>query len=246
MGKNNDLNFIEFSNRIIESGDIDPDYIFLIRHRETFGDSETISLFKKKLLIYNLENELLFQNNLITEDQIKFGNERRKNKRNFKNWFDKLEGVDFSSMIKAFNGKNYYEFKNFFCRLDGMGPWASWKAADIMNKVFGVNFIFSQMSFLEAYEYPLRGLLLLNGSAEDTSQYTNKELYKRHMEKMFELSTKIEPSQIFKNDDLLTLETCLCKWHSYKSNKYTIGEDLEKVRGIKNNKELKKYWDLVW
>ena len=239
------LSFSEFSAEIIRTGDIDPDYIFLRNHLDKFGKKETIQLFKKKLLIYNLESELLYHTNQITQDQIKFGNERRKQKRYFPKWEHMLEQIDFERIMDVFNGENYLDFREFFTKIDGMGDWASWTAADIMNKVFDVNMVFDDMTFLKAYEYPLKGLLMLNNEVEDVKQYNDIELYRTHIKTAFDLSKGITSSDFFNAEELLTLETCLCKFHSYQHNKYKIGEDLERVKSINENERLKKYWGLI-
>jgi hypothetical protein len=239
------LSFIEFSEEIIRTGDIDPDYIFLRNHLCRFGRKETIEIFKKKLLIYNLESELLYYTNQISADEIKFGNERRKQKRHFKKWERQLDRVDFEKVIQVFNGKSYLSFRNFFIKIDGMGDWASWKAADIMNKVFDVHMIFDDLTFLKAYEYPLKGLLMLNNCDENVQQYRNVEFYKKHINVALEISKKITPSKFFNAQEILTLETCLCKFHSYRHNKYKIGEDLHKIKKINENEKLKKYWGLI-
>lgn len=238
--------FIDFSSKIIQSGDIDPDYIFLKNHKEKFGVEETIQLFKKKLLIYNLESELLYHTGQIKPEEIKFGSERRKNKRHFLEWEEELERIDFKRLMTIYNGKDYSEFRELFKTIKGMGDWATWKAADIMNKVFGVEFSFSDNTFLEAYEYPLRGLLMVMGREEDTKIYKDREKYLNDFLMIKEISKDIEESDMFSaGRDILTLETCLCKFHSYKGKKYHVGEDLERIKAINFNKKLEKYWGLI-
>jgi len=238
--------FIDFSSQIISTGDIDPDYIFLKNHKEKFGIDETINLFKKKLLIYNLESELLFHTRQIKLEDIKFGNERKKNKRHFVEWSRELETLDFRGLMVIYKGKNYDDFRNYFKTRKGMGDWASWKAADIMNKVFQIDFVFSDFTFLNAYEYPLRGLLMIMGKEENTKLYKNKSMFFDDFSQIKEISKKINPSSMFcAHSDILTLETCLCKFHSYKHKKYHIGEDLRKVKKINENEKLKNYWGLI-
>ena len=240
-----DLSFSDFSSEIIKTGDIDPDYIFLKNHLDKFGRDETIELFKKKLLIYNLESELLYHTGQITKEELKFGAERRKQKQHFPKWERKLQQIDFDKVMKTFDGADYLVFREYFITLDGMGNWASWKAADIMNKVFGVKFHFDEMTFLNAYEYPLKGLLMINNEVEDIKIYRDMELFKGHIKQAFNMSKNVPNGFFFDTTDLLTLETCLCKYHSYKHGKYTIGEDLHRVMEINNNDKLKKYWGLI-
>ena len=41
------MNFVEFSNEIISTNDIDPDYIFFINYKEIYGEDKTFDLLKK-------------------------------------------------------------------------------------------------------------------------------------------------------------------------------------------------------
>lgn len=245
MNQKRDLSFGEFSTQIIKSGDIDPDYIFLRNHLEKFGRDETIDLFKLKLLIYNLESELLYHTNQVTVEELRFGAERRKQKNHFTKWEQTLNKIDFGKVMTTFNGADYSVFREYFTTLPGMGNWASWKAADIMNKVFDIQFSFDDMTFLNAYEYPLKGLLLINNEVEDIKLYRDTDLFKQHIKQAFNETQNVEGAFFFKTDDLLTLETCLCKYHSYKHGKYHVGEDLERVRRVNENPKLQKYWGLI-
>ena len=113
------MNFVEFSNEIISTNDIDPDYIFFINYKEIYGEDKTFELLKKKLLIYNLHSELLYTDGLITFPDIKFGNERQKNKRFFLEWEQQLNRVDFKVLYK-FHGVDYLVFRENFKKIKGI------------------------------------------------------------------------------------------------------------------------------
>lgn len=234
------MNFVEFSNKIIETNDIDPDYIFLINYKNDYGVSETFDLLKKKLLIYNLKSELLYKENIITSSEIKFGNERQKSKNYFIEWEKELNKIDFNKLNK-FHNVDYRVFKKEFTKIKGMGNWAAWKCADILDKVFNIKMLFNDEIFLEAYEYPLRGLLMLNKEKENINLYSNKALFKSHLSIAKEYAKSINKKNIWDASNILELETLLCKYHSYKHNKYKIGQDLQHVRAINNDERLIKY-----
>jgi hypothetical protein len=239
------MNFEQFSNEIIKTYDIDPDYVFLINYKKKYGEFKTFELFKKKLLIYNLSSELLYTDGFITKEQIKFGNERQKSKPYFSIWEKILSPLTLDK-LKKFHGIDYLTFKDNFTKIKGMGNWASWKAADILDKVFDVKMIFKDQTFLNAYEYPLKGLLLLNGEKEDTSIYKNNIfLYKKHLQEAKNQVKNSITNNVFNPNNLLELETLLCKYHSYKHNKYKPNDDLKKIRKIKEDSRLIQYHNLL-
>lgn len=238
------MTFIQFSNILIQSYDIDPDYVFLINHKKKYGLHSTFELFKKKLLIYNLHSELLFTNGLITVEEIKFGSERQKSKRFFLQWYENISKVTFDKLSK-FQGVDYLTFRNNFKKLNGMGDWACWKAADILEKVFDIKMTYNEYTFLQAYEYPLKGLLLLNNAKEDIRIYKNKTIFREHLNFAKSLATQITANEYFNSRNILELETLLCKYHSYCHKHYKPLEDLNKIREIKKDFRLSQYHELL-
>lgn len=244
MKKINPNEFVDFSNQLIVSNDIDPDYIFIKNFREEFGEQEAFEIVKKKLLIYNLRFELLYHIGAIVESEIKFGSERQKQKNNFLKWYNGLRHLRLDALQK-FNKVDYLIFKREFSKLNGMGAWASWKCADILDKVFNIKMIYAHDVFLSAYEYPIKGLLMLNNTEEDVKIYSNKAVFNRHMSFAKTLSVQITKEGIWNAENVLELETLLCKYHSFKHNKYRIGQDIEHVRKIKDDVRLKAYHHLL-
>jgi hypothetical protein len=238
------MNFIDFSNILIKSNDIDPDYVFLINHKNTFGVDSTFELFKKKILIYNLHSELLYINKFIKIDEIKFGNERQKSKKYFEYWDKNLSRLELKTLQK-FNGVNYLVFRENFKKIKGMGDWACWKTADILEKVFNIKMKYDDLTFLQAYEYPLKGLLMLNNYEEDVKAYKDKKLFLRHLNFAKSLSNGITQNDYFNASNILELETLLCKYHSYIHKHYNPLDDLNKLRKIKLDLRLKEYHNLL-
>jgi hypothetical protein len=238
------MTFVEFSNEIIRTNDIDPDYVFLINYKKEFGIDKTFELFKKKLLIYNLHSELLYTDKLITRNEIKFGNERNKSKNYFQTWESNLNKVDFKILYK-FHGVDYLIFRENFKKLKGMGDWACWKAADILEKVFGIVMKYDDMTFLNAYEFPLKGLLMINGSEEKISLYKDKRLFIDHLKHAKQLASQVKPNNYFNANNILELETLLCKYHSYAHKHYKPNDDVTKVRKIISDNRLIHYHKLL-
>ena len=213
------MNFIDFSNIIIRSNDIDPDYIFMINYKDSYGEEKTFELLKKKLLIYNLHSELLYTDKLITPYEIKFGNERQKSKNNFIKWETELSKIDFKKLYK-FHRVDYLIFKENFKKIKGMGDWAAWKTADILDKVFGIKMIYDEMTFLYAYQFPLKGLLMINNRKEDLSIYKNKNTYLEDYRNAQRIAKNIYQTKVWNPNNVLELETLLCKYHSFVHNHY--------------------------
>lgn len=244
MKEVNQSEFIDFSNKLISENDIDPDYIFLKNFNIEYGEEEAFEIVKKKLLIYNLHSELLYHIGEINANEIKFGNERQKQKHSFAKWQENFKSVKLSS-LKKFNNVNYLIFKKEFSKIKGMGGWASWKCADILEKVFGIKMHYPADVFLAAYEYPMKGLLMLNNEQEDIKIYSNKLIFHKHLSVAKKLSKEIVKQGIWNAENILELETLLCKFHSFKHNKYKIGQDIAHVRSIKKDERLKRFHKLL-
>jgi hypothetical protein len=238
------MNFVEFSNEIISTNDIDPDYIFFINYKEIYGEDKTFELLKKKLLIYNLHSELLYTDGLITFPDIKFGNERQKNKRFFLEWEQQLNKVDFKVLYK-FHGVDYLVFRENFKKIKGMGDWASWKTADILDKVFGIKMRYDDYTFLHAYQFPLKGLLMINNRREDPNLYKDKKIYLSDLYNARRYAKEMVSSKHWDANNILELETLLCKYHSFAHKHYTPNADLAKLRKIKSDQRLKHYHKLI-
>lgn len=254
------LTFREFSLQLTEKNDIDPDYRFLRGYADLVGWSEEqlAEWVLLKTVIYDSESELryLYGHRPITD--LRFGNERQKHKRNAsealhyaqtitKNaggalaYFKSLEGSGAEGMRKISSWKFY-------------GPWAAWKTLDLCSCVLGINIDFSDIDFRKAYEYPLRGLLVING-------YNEKDLYLLREDQRFSgmlakaaeslgdvMAMDVPHTNTRRPMNVQELETFLCKYHSYINGHYHPGHDIERLeRNIKNSplEGLAEQWESI-
>ena len=70
-------------------------------------------------------------------------------------------------------------------------------------------------------------------------------LYNKHLKEAKNQVKNIKSNDVFNSNNLLELETLLCKYHSYKHNKYKPNDDLKKIRKIKDDSRLKEYHNLL-
>jgi hypothetical protein len=242
------LSFNDFALEILKTGDIDPDYIFYKNMRKDFSDNEIFDLIHLKLCVYKTESELLIKYKNYSFSSVKYGNERNKNKhhsfknyKNLKTVHEKLNLIDFKNKT---NGIKYKTFNKFITQIHGIGSWASWKYADILNKVLDFNIKFCSEDFILGYEYPLKGLLLFSGRNENLDHYKDLNKFNDDINKLENSLKNIKGSykEIFDPTNVSEYETLLCKYHSYYHNHYHPQEDLIKLRKMLNNKELNNFY----
>ena len=238
------LSFVEFSNKIVETNDIDPYYILFKNFKSKYGETAVTELFKLNLVTFDCQSELLYLDGHIKSDKVKLHGVAELNRRHWDKWYNGLKKVDFEK-LKKFHGVSYEIFRREFTKLQGMGDRACWKAADVLDKVYGVKVAMNEWTFLSAYSYPLKGMLLVNGEKEDVTLYKNKALYLSHFKQIVELSKGVKDCGIWSAKNILDLETMLCKYHSYAHNRYKIGEDIVHIRKILADDRLKRYRELV-
>jgi phage antirepressor YoqD-like protein len=77
------LSFREFSKQIIETGDIDPDYILIRKKCKEYGwgKKQMFNWILHKLVIYDSYSELQVIKKEKDIFDVKYGTERRKSKR---------------------------------------------------------------------------------------------------------------------------------------------------------------------
>ncbi len=142
---------------------------------------------------------------------------------------------------------------SLFKGLKGFGPWASWKALDLLDCVMKYRFNLDGIDFRVAYEFPLKGLLMVNKLPEDLSLLDDDKKYRRCMDTVYKmlgdvLTMKNVPHNDGRGVRLNEIETLLCKYHSYMHGHYEPGEDIARlVRNVRNSpyKEINKF-PLPW
>ena len=235
------LSFREFSKQIIKTGDIDPDYILIRKKCKEYGwnKKQMFNWILHKLVIYDSYSELQVINKEKDILEVKYGTERRKSKRFAKEYLNNIQRAFIDINIEKFFTQKGYIVFNKIKTIKGDGSWAAWKFMDLMSCCYGIDVDFETIDFRKAYTFPLKGLLMINDLPEDVKLLQDTKLYRKLMHnanKMLEgLETINSPHNNNKGLRINEVETLLCKYHSYKHNKYKVGQDIEHL-----NKRFKK------
>lgn len=227
------MTFQNFSAALISSGDLDPDYLVLkeIAKQHNFSKEETLNWILHKLFIYDTASEykVIFQGADI--ERVRLGAERRKNKQNtVKQLNAVLEGFHLPAPV--WNGEADYPYSAFkadVTKFAGIGDWAAWKLADLLENVMGIKINFNNVDFRSAYQFPLKGLCRVNDEADDyVSKLSDDLTYNVFMhcaiKQLGFVNDFVTPCGQRKIN-MQEIETCLCKYHSYLSGHYKIGQD---------------------
>jgi len=235
------MNFVQFSKILIESGDLDPDYIFINRASDALGwdNEKKAQWIAAKSVIYNSIGELEFLMHGRHFSVLDYGSERRKHKPNAELFWHALydnaqsHGGFYKMFSKLHNDANVglKQLQKF----QGIGPWAAWKILDLLNCCLGLKFDFHSVDFRLAYEYPIRGMLLVAGEDEERHKKVTDGLYSEAMEQVYDqlrdagLLESMAPPEYKRAINMQEIETCLCKYHSYYHGHYKAGEDIAEL-----------------
>lgn len=220
------MNFQQFAAALIKTQDLDPDYVYL---REILKDEHEYSKViwaQHKVFIYDTASEYMYLMNNKPLDQLHYGAERRKNKRNTERQLDAfLSGFKLDHMPKDYPGAREY-----LLQFPGMGDWAAWKFCDLLERVCDVHIDFSKVDFRTAYKYPLKGLCRVNGEPDEAiTTLSNDLLYETYMynaqKQLGQILDWQAPPHGGRAINIQEIETCLCKFHSYLGGHYKIGQD---------------------
>ena len=102
------------------------------------------------------------------------------------------------------------------------GPWAGFKAADLLEVVKGANILFNDNIAL-LYKEPRAGLDMLAQETGQTAQQVLAEV-KAHVAQYW------EPAAGRRKCGIMEAETCLCKWKGHLAGHYPIGKDTREIR----------------
>ena len=231
------MTFEQFSLELIRTGDLDPDYIFMLNVKEKLGWHEGWKMDDwvcAKSAIYNSASELEFLMFGYDEKKMKFGQERQKSKHKFMNNFKAIRR--FRDDLRGFENLPTQArlSLSLLQQVSGIGPWASWKILDLLENVRGIPFNFEQVDFRVAYEFPLKGLLMVCGYDENLNHLKVNETYKQCLatarERWGAASEELARPLKRRAVNIQEFETCLCKYHSYAHKKYRPGQDIEHLR----------------
>jgi hypothetical protein len=226
------LSFREFSKQIIESGDIDPDYIFIRDKCSEFdwNKKQMFNWFLHKLVIYDSHSELQVITKHKKIEDVKYGTERRKSKRFASQYLYNIKKAFAFTDVDKFFSRNGKIVFNQIKTIKGFGSWASWKFMDLMSCCYGVDVDFDSIDFRQAYTFPLKGLLMINNYPEDVKILKDTKLYNKLIYNTYDKLNGLENLQSPHNNNkglrINEVETLLCKYHSYRHNKYKVGQDI--------------------
>jgi hypothetical protein len=246
------LSFSNFAKVLVNSGDLDPDYIFINRVAQHLKNGKDFKAFWMivKSVIYNSESELRFIFKLENFSTLKYGNERVKSKHSSVVFFN-----EFINEVKRVEKGYYGYFKslpkdanlalNQLQKIKGIGKWAAWKLLDLANCCLDLDFDFSNIDFRVAYDFPLKGVLMLNNFNEKNLSILNDDfIYNSSLNKAISL---LQDSRFLKAPPSYTrmlniqeFETLFCKYHSYIHNKYEPLEDLNKLKNNISNSNYER------
>jgi len=254
----NKLTFTQFSKEILESGDIDPDYWFMrkIAKQQEFSKQQLLNWILLKVCIYRSvsELEIIFkagQLNMATWFQkVKYGNERNKAKNRAFEYY-----CNISSFFSAFklDNSNKATLFDHISLVTGFGPWARWKLVDLLSCVYGYHVPLEGIDFREAYEFPLKGLLVVNGYEENDQSMgwligADPDMYNDCMKDAWKQMPKVSKTPHNNNAGIRIneLETCLCKYHSYIHGHYYPGKDIEHLKKDIAESDLPQLKNFRW
>jgi hypothetical protein len=112
------------------------------------------------------------------------------------------------------------------------GPWVSFKAADLLERVLRARINFDE-SEVFMFKEPMAGAQLvwqeLNPSL--ATRYSEKEIAHEVVERMRVGLKKLKaPPHYDRPIGLQEIETCLCKYKSYTKGHYWVGKDIKEIR----------------
>lgn len=244
------LAFSAFARTMVQTGDLDPVYIAVVKARM---EREQLARW---LLTYGLFYHVGVASWMSEKEDGEFWNHihlaaenethspaggrwpRASERRHFRGQFsvDCVERLakrypqpeEFMLYISG-AAPHVHEVRNRVEEHKGFGGWASFKFADLTDRVWGVPVEFDLKTAM--YDTPTKGALLVHelewneepGSLEDAVR-TSQEL--------FELGTRglLAPPLEDRSLGFAELETALCKFKSYRKGSYHIGKDIIECR----------------
>ena len=238
--------FVKFSNKQLESGDIDPMYSILesvFKQRNYDEEQKLWYLFLYTTFYHVGSAEILFDKypklTLINKKDVQSmptGIERRGFRGNL-NWVDTVNdlALNYSSMtdfISPVNRKGMPGWKGMriqFETIRNNGPWSSYKFADLLAHVM---------------RYDIQADDLGNNPAVLGCAETLTGIGRKTIERTISLQNELFQKSLAAGitfSGLDQLETCLCDFHSALNGHYYVGHDIDmNMKQIPNKDEFWK------
>jgi hypothetical protein len=125
------------------------------------------------------------------------------------------------------DAKTEKEVMNRVCMWPLFGPWIAFKAADMLERVYGLPLQFDPNIGL-LYDSPREALDTL--SADETFITTDHSIPDLYQNLLRFFSSHRAPPDYGRYCNAQEVETILCKWGSMKSGHYWVGRDITEVR----------------
>lgn len=231
----------QFAKEIVTSQDLDPDYYFLsqVFKKLNLSDEERARWIVLKTVVYNSCSEAEIFFSLRSFEDVEYGAERRKHKRYAQRFYDSFKNhaigrsASVARFFKHLNTDATYSLQALQ-KIDGVGPWASWKCLDLCERVLDIPINFTTVDFRVAYEYPLKGILMLSDITEDVKLLQSDLIYQKCLNsaviQIGKARELMAPPSRNRRLNLQEYETIFCKYHSYLHGHYEPGEDLARLR----------------
>ena len=237
------MDVIEFGAALVDTGDLDPVYIAL------FGSNLKEKQLLRWLLAYwmyyhsgvasllsELEGESYYGR--MREEEFPRGRERRHFRADSVEKFVDFAERNFTGPENAVESllgpggdfpMSYDNFESKIGRFPGFGPWITYKAADMLERL-GLSRIHFPASDLNWYKEPRLGATF---AREDFLKLGVTGLYdvQRVSDALLRsLSPRLAPPRYERPLGVQEVETVLCKYKAFRHKRYSVGYDINAIR----------------
>ena len=227
----------QFGDRLITTGDLDP--VYLAVHNAQLPEPQLCRLLLSYMLFYHLGAAAWLSEHEGADfwHQARHAAEnilpaptggrwpRAAERRHFRgvkcvqavDWFATRPPEDYIRPLAEF--KTEAEVMAAVKQWPMFGDWVAYKAADLIDRIYGAQLIWSSDVVL-LYDSPRKALSLLNVSApKDTFEYL-----------MDYFASHVAPPRGDRPCGAAETETVCCKWGSMRTGHYHVGKDIHEIR----------------
>ena len=239
------LGLREFSQQLLDAGDLDPVYTLLWEaqlDRETlekwllsywcFYHVGTASVLASCKVYWHAMREAAAGKHFPRcHERRHFRGENARKSVEFleEQGLDTLFG-EFRRAAYEQRGLTCYEVFDYVQEWVGFGPWISFKVADMLERLDLLRVDFDMDAVFSLYDSPRKGAVLSFQNTFARDPKSSEAEPWAVAEVLDALGSRKAPPRFERPCNVQEAETCLCKWHSYMHGKYHIGEDVAACR----------------